>query len=587
VPAVQSTPWRIPTRDPVADRELATRVGTSPMLAALLRNRGLTDPARARAWLEPRLRDLSHPFDVLDLERAAERVQRACRDKERVVVYGDYDVDGMVGTVILMNFLRLAGGRVDHYIPNRLKEGYSFSDDAIDTILTGEDRPGLVLTVDHGISANAGITRLANEGVDVVVTDHHEPPAVLPDRAHALVNPRRPGCPSRFKSLCGAAVAYKLAWGAAESFTGQRKVTPEFREFLLESMGLVSLATVTDVVPLVDENRVLCFHGLRALPVSKNPGIQALLAASRLRGQAVRAVHVAYRIGPRINAAGRMGIADVAIELLTTRDAKRAKVLAKRLEDANNRRRLLEKDVLHEILSMPEIKDHQPGQGICVGKSGWHPGVIGIVAARLVDRFDVPSIVVALDGKKSRASTRSIEGVNVKLALDACSTHLAQHGGHAGAAGATLDEDKFPAFQRAFTEVSTRAVAESGLTPSLDIDMELPFSAIRPEFVEELERLAPHGEANPTALFCTRGVLVCGRPKRVGKDRGHLAFHVRHGERTFRAFGRDMGDQLERLRTEGAALDIAYRLKFDSYVNPGSIEIEIEQLRLHNGDART
>jgi single-stranded-DNA-specific exonuclease len=557
------------------------------MLGALLRNRGLTDVARARAWLDPRLRDLSHPADILDLERAAERVRRACRDKERIVVYGDYDVDGMTGTVILMNFIRLAGGQVDHYIPNRLKEGYSFNDAAIDTILSGADRPGLVLTVDHGISANEGIARLANEGVDVVVTDHHEPPAVLPDRAYALVNPRRPDCPSRFKSLCGAAVAYKLAWGAAESFTGQRKVSSEFREFLLEAMGLVSLATVTDVVPLVDENRILCFHGLRALPVSKNPGIQALLAASRLRGQAVRAVHVAYRIGPRINAAGRMGIAEVAIELLTTRDVKRAKALARRLEDANDRRRVLEKEVLSEILSMPQITDRQPGQGICVGKPGWHPGVIGIVAARLVDRFDVPAVVVALDGEKSRASARSVEGVNVKVALDGCADHLRQHGGHAGAAGATLDEDAFPGFQSAFAEVSARAVADSGVTPSLNVDLELPFSAIRPEFVEELERLAPHGEANPTALFCTKGAVVCGRPKRVGKDRGHLAFHVRHGERTFRAFGRGMADQLELLRTDGACIDMAYRLKFDTYLDPGSIELEIEELRLNNGDART
>lgn len=550
------------------------------MLAALLRNRGLEDPHRARSWLEPRLRDLSHPFEILDLERGAERLRRACRDKERVVVYGDYDVDGMTGTVILMNFIRLAGGRVDYYIPNRLKEGYSFNDEAIDTILEGGDRPGLVLTVDHGIAANEGIARLAEEGVDVVVTDHHEPPEVLPDRAYALINPRRPGCPSPFKSLCGAAVAYKLAWGAAEAFTGQRKVTPEFREFLLEAMGMVSLATVTDVVPLVDENRILCFHGLRALPVSTNPGIQALLAASRLRGHAVRAVHVAYRLGPRINAAGRMGIAEVAIELLTTRDPKRAKTLARRLEDANDRRRTLEKEMLREILSMPAIKRRTPGEGICVGKSGWHPGVIGIVAARLVDRFGVPSVVVALDGDRSRASARSIEGVNVKSALDACASHLSQHGGHAGAAGASLDEDAFPAFQSEFNAVSTRAVAESGAAPGLDIDLELPFSAIRPELVEELERLAPHGEANPTALFCTTGVEVCGRPKRVGKDRGHVAFHVRQGERTFRAFGRGMADHLELLRTKGARIDLAYRLKFDSYLDPGSIELEVEDLRV-------
>jgi len=576
---VQSPTWRIPPRDPKGDRELATAVGVSAILAALLRNRGLDDQGSARAWLQPQLRELSHPFEMLDLERAAERLRLAINDRERVVVYGDYDVDGMTGTVILMNFIKLAGGEVDFYIPNRLKEGYSFNDEAIDAILDGERKPGVVITVDHGIAANAGIARLADAGVDVIVTDHHEPPAVLPDRAFAMVNPRRPGCPSPFKSLCGAAVAYKLAWGAAEAFTGQRKVAPEFRDFLLEAMGMVALATVTDVVPLVGENRVLCFHGLRALPVSTNPGIQAILATSRLRGQVVRAVHIAFRIGPRINAAGRMGMAELAIELLTTRETKRARDLAKKLESANDQRRLLEKEMVQEILSSSTIKNRDPSAGICVGRQGWHPGVIGIAAARLVDRFHVPAIVVAIDGSRSRASARSIPGVNVKVTLDELTDLLAQHGGHAGAAGATMDAERFPDFQVGFQNATRRAIAESAEPPALEIDLELPFSAIRPELVEELERLAPHGAANPSAVFCTRDVLVAGRPSKIGKDRTHVAFHVRDAERTFRAFAPGFAGRIDLLRGKDTRLDIAYRLKFGSYSAPGAIELEIADVR--------
>lgn len=579
VPAVQSPAWRIPPRDQALDRELAIAIGSSPVLAALLRNRGLNDAAAARAWLQPQLKELSHPFELLDLERAARRLRQAVKDDERVVVYGDYDVDGMTGTVILMNFIRLAGGRVDFYIPNRLKEGYSFNDDAIDAILAGDDKPGVVITVDHGISAHAGIARLADAGVDVIVTDHHEPPATLPDRAYAMVNPRRPGCPSPFKSLCGAAVAYKLAWGAAEAFTGERKVTTEFREFLLEAMGLVALATVTDVVPLVGENRILCFHGLRALPVSTNPGIQAVLATSRLRGQIVRAVHVAFRIGPRLNAAGRMGMAEVAIEMLTTRDAQRARDLAKKLEKANDQRRLLEKEMMREILTSPAVRQRDPAAGICVGRHGWHPGVIGIVAARLVDRFHVPSIVVALDGDESRASARSVPGVDVKVVLDELTDLLGQHGGHSGAAGASMDAARFPEFQKRFADVTRRIIAERGEPPALEIDLELPFSAIRPELVEELERLAPHGAANPTALFCTRGVTVAGRPRRIGKDRNHVAFHVKDDRRTFRAFAPGFADRIDLLRRRDLPLDVAYRLKFGSYSDPGSIELEIEDVR--------
>ncbi len=558
------------------------------MLASLLRRRGLSDPDAARAWLSPRLAALSHPFQLMDLEPAAERLRQAIRDRERIVVYGDYDVDGMTGTVILMNFIRLAGGRAEHYIPNRLEEGYSFNDEAIDKILSGDEKPGLILTVDHGISACEGVRRLAEAGVDVVITDHHEPPDTLPDRARAIINPRRPGCGSPFKSLCGAAVAYKLAWGTAESFTGARKVSPEFREFLLEAMGMVALATVADVVPLVDENRVLCFHGLRALPVSTNPGIQALLSTSRLRGQAVRAVHVAFRIGPRLNAAGRMGIAEAAIELLTTSDKDRARTLARRLEQANDQRRAIEKEMLSEILNLPEIRQLPPGRGICVGKRGWHPGVIGIVASRLVDRFHVPAVVVALDGPRSRASARSVPGVNVKQALDDVSEHLSRHGGHIAAAGATLDESSFDGFQSGFGESTARAMAGAGDEPTLDIDLELPFTAIRPELVEELERLAPHGEANPTALFCTRGAQVCGRPRKIGKDRSHVALHLRTDGRTFRAFAPGMATRMDLMGPDGTQLDIAYRLKFDAYRDPGSIELELVDMKPHGeGEGRS
>ncbi|MAG55571.1 MAG: single-stranded-DNA-specific exonuclease RecJ [Planctomycetes bacterium] len=578
VPAVETT-WRLPHRDPEADGVLAERLGSSRVLAALLRNRGLDDPVAARAWVQPRLRDLSHPYEIADLERGAERLRKAIKDRERIVVYGDYDVDGMTGTVILMNFVHLAGGRCEFKIPNRLKEGYSFNDEAIEHFLAAEEPPGLVLTVDHGTSAVDGIAKLADAGVDVVVTDHHEPPAILPDRAHALINPRRKDDHSPFKSLCGAAVAYKLAWGTAEAFSGQRKLDPAFREFLLDAMGMVSLATVTDVVPLVGENRVLCFHGLRALPVSNNHGLKALLSASRLQRGIVRAAHVAFRIGPRINAAGRMGEAELAIELLTTPDPDRAKTLAKRLETANDRRRSLEKEMMREILALPEIKNHEPGRAICLGRRGWHPGVIGIVAARLVDRFSVPSLVVGLAGDKSRASARSVDGVNVKEVLDDVSEHLIAWGGHAGAAGATVDAQAFPALKIAFEDRASEVHAASGVVPSLDIDLELPFRAIRPELIEELERLAPHGEANPPAMFSTHGVEVAGKPQIIGGERGHLVFHARHDGRTFRAFAPGMRDQRELLRRPGVRVDLAYRLKFDSYADPGAIELEIAALR--------
>ena len=571
--------WSLPEPHPDGDRALAERLGTSIIITSILRSRGFTDHASAYAHLNPRLLDLEHPFALKDLERAAERIRTAIANNEPLLVYGDYDVDGMTGAVILTNFIKLAGGTVTTYIPNRLKEGYSFNDEAIDAILGRENPPKAVVTVDHGTSAKEGIRRLKAGGVDVIVTDHHEPPDELPTDAYAIVNPRRRDCTSGFKALCGAAVGYKLAWGAAEAFSGARRVSPEFREFLLESMAMVALATVTDVVPLLGENRILCAHGLRALPHTKNLGLRALLRHSRLEGSVVRAVHLGFRLGPRLNAAGRMGIADKAIELLTTQDSERANKIAAELEEANDRRRSLEQDTLAEVLSMPQMMDFKGDRGICIGKRGWHPGVIGIVAARLVDRFGVPSLVAALNGDQGRCSARCPPGLNLKEMLDDCGEHLAGHGGHALAAGATVTEAKFADFKSAFERVSGDRMRENRTPLRLSIDQAIPFAAIRPELVEELALLQPHGAGNPPPLFVTFGAQVLGKPQLLGKTRKAVAIHLRHGDRTFRAISFEGEGFLARLNDAGSHVDVVYKLKFNDYFQPGNIELEIEDFR--------
>ncbi len=571
--------WNIPARDPEADRILAQALGTSPILAALVRHRGLSDPAAARAYLQPRLTELEDPANLIDMPKAAERLRRAIQNRERIIVYGDYDVDGMTGTVVLLNFIRLAGGLGESYIPDREKEGYSFNDDAIDGFLGAASKPGLIVTVDHGTSAAAGISRLRQGGIDVIVTDHHHPPPDLPQDAAAVVNPRRPDCPSQWKSLCGAAVAFKLAWATAQSFSGERKVSPEFRTYLIDAMALVSLATVTDVVPLQGENRVLCFHGLRAVSASSNPGIRALLQRSRLEGQAVRAVHVGFRLGPRLNAAGRMGLVPKAIELLTTPDFDRAQALAGELEDANLRRRAVEQEMLQEALEDPVVKSCDGQRGICIGREGWHVGVIGIVAARLVDRFHVPALVFALNGAKSRGSARAKPGVHLARMFAELGPHLSSHGGHAGAAGCTLEAGRFAEFQAAFHATSARHLATSSYEPTLDIDLELPFTSIRAPMVEELEMLAPHGEGNAPARFCTRNVEIVGTPRVMGRDRTHLAFYARQEGQVFRAVAFGAASQAPLLSTPGRRFDLAYRLKFDTYKDPGAIELEIEDFR--------
>lgn len=571
--------WLINPSDPDQDQILARELGTSHILAALMRNRGFLAKEDALAYLKPKLSSIEEPTALLDMAKAAERVKDAIRRQERIIVYGDYDVDGMTGTVVLKNFLRLAGGRAESYIPNRLKDGYSFNDEAIDGFLKAAEPPSLIITVDHGTSAKSGIDRLKAAGVDVIVTDHHHPPPTLPESAFAIVNPNRPDCQSRFKSLCGAAVAFKLAWASAQALSGSQKVTPEFRAYLLDAMSLVALATVTDVVPLRDENRVLCFHGLQALTSTTNPGLLALLRQSRLKGQVVRAVHVGYRLGPRLNAAGRMGIAETAIELLTATDPARAEELAKTLEDANERRRSLEAEMLREALSMPEVTGFRGGHGICIGRVGWHAGVIGIIAARLVDRLQVPVVVCALSGDQGRGSARTPKGINLANVLAECSQHLETSGGHAAAAGCTVTERSFLGFQKAFIEETRRAMESRTDVSELRIDLEIPFRSIRPALIEELELLAPHGEGNPPALFCTRGAEVIGTPRLLGKDQSHVGFFVRHGDQSFRAVAFGRPDLAEKLRQGSRRIDLAYRLKFDSYLDPGAVELEIVDVR--------
>ncbi len=442
-PTVKRRPlmrWSLRPRDPDQDQRLAAELNVSRLLAALLINRRLTVAEEARRYIQPRLRELEDPFCILDMKRGADRLGQAIRKKERVLIYGDYDVDGMVGTVILVNFLRLAGAEVDWYIPDRTKEGYSFNDEAISGFLNREHKPAVIVTVDHGTSAVEGIARLRAGGVDVVVTDHHEPPDVLPDGAYALINPRRPGCESKFKELCGAAVAFKLAWATAQSLSNDTKVSPEFREFLVDATGFVAMATITDVVRLGGDNRVLCFHGLRALPASKSPGVRALLRTSRLEGQRIHAVHVGFRIGPRLNAAGRLGTAEKVVELLTSADPVRAAQLADELERANTKRQEIEREILAD--ADRQLQEAPPGENdaICLGSKSWHPGVIGVVASRLFDHFQLPVMLVALHGERGRGSARSPAGIHLRDLLADCTAHLASFGGHAGAAGCTVTE---------------------------------------------------------------------------------------------------------------------------------------------------
>lgn len=555
----------------------------SKVLAALMIRRGLADPAAAKAWLEPSLADLEDPLAIIDMEAGAARLSTAIRLKESVLIYGDYDVDGMTGTSLLVNFLSLAGAPVEWFIPDRKRDGYSFSGAVIDRFLARPTRPKVVVTVDHGTSAHEGIRRLSEAGIDVIVTDHHEPPPELPVGAVALINPKRKECTSRARDLCGAAVAFKLAWATAQLHGGSKKVAPEFRDFLVDAMGFVTLATIADVVKLRGDNRALCSHGLRAIPHTKSKGLAALLKSAGLEGQVIKARTVGFKIAPRLNAAARLGRAEEVVTLLTTKDDAEAKRLADRLEKANEERRAIDRVVLEDAERMLKRQGHIEGDAICLGSKDWHSGVIGIVAARLVDRYHVPTLLISLNGDEGRGSARAPDGFNLKDALDDCAEHLVAWGGHAGAAGCTATESAFPALAERFRAVARKRAETSPLRPRWDLDYDLRLRDVTGGLIEELDRLAPFGSGNPMPMFLFRGMKVAGVPTVVGEGRAHVQFMTTDGETAMRAIAFGAGPRLKDLESKGAIFCLAAHVKFDTFRAPGSVQLEVKDFRLDDG----
>ena len=485
VPQVE---WRVRTPDEEGHdthiRSLASSLDVPPLVARLLWLRGIRDEPRARSFLNPRMADLSPPEGLVGLERATDRLARALLGGERIAVCGDYDVDGMTGTSLLVRFLRLAAkppstpdeeGQVTWSIPDRQQDGYGLSIRAIEAL--AEDGVTVAVTVDNGVTAVEPIRRAVELGMDVIITDHHLPGDEVPP-ALAIVNPRLgaegPLEGAGAHDLCGCGLAFQLAWAVADRLRGRGMDAMKLKSFLRDAIGLVALATVCDVVPLRGQNRLLVAAGLSSLRRSPHPGIQALLEVCELGRLPLTTEDVGFKIGPRLNAAGRLGTPEVVIELLTTDDAARARDLAKSLDDANKERRRIERGVLDEAEAVAkQLVEERDPSALVVWGEGWHMGVVGIVAARLVDKYARPAAVIAFDEGKGRGSCRSVAAVDVHQALEASCDHLGNWGGHAAAAGLDIDLDSAPAFREAF-ELSLIHISEP---TRLDLASRMPSSA--------------------------------------------------------------------------------------------------------------
>jgi single-stranded-DNA-specific exonuclease len=575
--------WKINPPDPRA-AELAARLKISPLTAQMLLNRGMCVAEDAQAFMGPTLRSLAEPALIPGLPAAAERIAKAIRDHEKIVIYGDYDVDGITATSILWHAITLLGGQVTTYIPHRIDEGYGLNAEALGQL--ADNGTQLIVTVDCGITAIEPAKLARQRGVDLIITDHHEfhgDPATRPD-CHSVVHPRLP-CDSSTAAypnpyLCGAGIALKLAWGIGQAALGAARVGETFRNFLIEATALAALGTIADVVPLVGENRVLAHFGLGGLQQSKLTGIRALIESANLTGQNLDSYHVGFLLAPRLNASGRLGHAALAVEMLTTATPARAVEIAAYLEEQNRSRQTVEKQILQEALQQIETNGWADDQSraLVLAAEGWHAGVIGIVASKIVERFFRPTVMISLSNGQGQGSARSISGFHLARALGSCSQHLLAYGGHEMAAGLKIDTERLADFRSAFCDVARDCLTTEMLIPEIHVECVADLSQITEPLVKEIRRLGPFGHGNRKPLLCLENATVAAAPRRVGKTGDHLQLHIRQNQRTIKCIAFGSGDLIDRLAA-GTPIRLAAEPTINEFNGRTSVELEIKDFQ--------
>jgi single-stranded-DNA-specific exonuclease len=571
--------WHLLPHDRAAIERLAGALRVSPVVAQLLLNRDLRDAEAAQRFLTAPLKDLHEPILLPGVREAAERLHAAVRQGRRVCIYGDYDVDGVSGTAILVQALRLLGAPVDFYVPNRLEEGYGLNCQALEQIAQGGT--SVVVTVDCGISSIIEAEEARRLGLELVITDHHEFKETLPAAA-TLVHPRLPGGTYPFGGLSGSGVAFKLAWALCQAQSGSQKVEPRFREYLLDSMALAALGTVADVVPLYGENRIFVRHGLVRLRQAPSLGLQALLESAGLDGKAqFSAADIGFALAPRLNAAGRLGCARLAIELLTTPSRQRARDLARFLEDQNTERQKKERHILAQAREMVEGCDLDRTPALVLASADWHPGLIGIVAGRLVEMYARPVLLIAQRAPASPCpgSGRSVPGFKLHEALQACGDGLLSHGGHAAAAGFKIGPDAIASFRDRFCEYAARHFSSGPPIPRLLIDAEVPLSALTPGLLEAMTQLEPYGAHNPQPLFLAGDLHVVGEPRLIGAGERHMTFRVRQFDRELRVIAFGMADRAAELMEAQGQCCLVFTPRINEWQGRRNVELELRDFQ--------
>ena len=549
--------------DPDVTAALAADLHIPEPLAAILVQRGFTAPERAKAFLRPELERLSDPLAWADMSRAVALVAGAVRAGVPVLVHGDYDVDGQCAAAMLTRVLQSVGGNVHAFVPHRIRDGYDFGEAGLRE--AQRLRAGLIITCDCGITAVDAVRAARAAGIEVIVTDHHVPGDALPP-ASAVLDPLRPDCPSEDKDLCGTGVAFKLAQALVPALGISPNLPFHFLDF-------VALATVADVVPLTGENRILVRHGLKLLADSHWTGVRALLDAAGLAGKPLKSGHVGFILAPRLNAAGRIGDANDGLRLLLTDDPDDAARIARELETLNARRQALDQRVLEDAVQLADraLDAGAEDRALVLAAEGWHPGVIGIVASRLVERYGRPTFLVGWDGDTGRGSGRSIAGFDLHAALHRVGHHLEKYGGHTMAAGLTIRRDRYEAFRIAFLAVAGELLGPTDLVPAQRVDLELPLRLVSEDLEKLIRYLEPCGPGNPAPVFGVRGARAVGA-KRVGSN--HLRFLLDDESGVLPAIAFQWADAIPD-QWLAERLDVAFRLERDEWQGRATLQARV------------
>ena len=554
--------WIIQTQNPQLQKSFSDALNIHPIISQLLINRQIVSIDQAKMFLSADMASLYNPFLLTDMDMAVARIKLAQIQGEKILIYGDYDVDGVTSSALLRRLLNYLGIQAINYIPHRMEEGYGLNQEVAE--FAKSQGIHLLITVDCGINAFAPIEAINAAGIDVIVIDHHEPDGDRLPPAFAVIDPKRQDCLYPFKQLSAVGLVAKLM----QAILGK---------IPLEDLDLVALGTVADVVPLRGENRIFVKNGLPRIEGTQKPGLRALLEVAKIAGKKMKPYYIGFILGPRLNAAGRMDSATVSLDLLLSEDPTDAYALACSLETHNLTRQKMQAEVVEEAIAMIEGDEILKAQDIIViSKPGWHKGVLGIVASRIVDKYYRPTVVISVEDGIGTGSARSIDGFHLHEALTSCAAILENYGGHKRAAGLRLKQDNIEGFRQAINDYAHQASPGEKFTPSIEIDCEIPLSVIDLNLVELISSMEPHGEGNPSPVFCSRGLTVKSPPSLLGKDT--IKFWVSDGLKSISAVGFGMGSFKDIVKL-GAQVDLAYTLSIDDWNKAPTVQLMLKDIK--------